>query len=114
VNACRDPDRACGFVAQFAERGEIRFDPVEMRADRAEQPFARFRRNNASGVSSRSPSRSSSARIVWLSADGETPICAAARVKLRASATARKASRALIFWPRIVEKNSKVHDDYRP
>jgi hypothetical protein len=62
-------------------------------------------------VSSRSPSRSSSARIVWLSADGETPICAAARVKLRSSATALKASKALILLRAIDEKNSKVHAD---
>jgi hypothetical protein len=62
-------------------------------------------------VSSRSPSRSSSARIAWLSAEGETPICAAARVKLRASATARKASRALMFCRGIVEVNSMVHAD---
>ena len=34
-------------------------------------------------VSSRSPSRSSSPRMVWLSADCDTPSCAAALVKLR-------------------------------
>jgi hypothetical protein len=62
-------------------------------------------------VSSRSPSRSSSAQIVWLSADGETPICAAARVKLRSWATARKASRELMFCRGIVEDNLKVHAD---
>jgi hypothetical protein len=32
-------------------------------------------------------------------------------VKLRASATARKARRALMVWRGIVEKNSKVHAD---
>jgi hypothetical protein len=46
-----------------------------------------------------------------VSADGETAICAAARVKLRASATARKASRELMFWRAIVEGDSMVHAD---
>jgi len=33
-------------------------------------------------VSSRTPRRASSARMVWLTADCDTPSCAAARVKL--------------------------------
>ena len=37
--------------------------------------------------------RASKARIVWLRADGETPGASAARLKLRASATATKARR---------------------
>lgn len=41
-------------------------------------------------VSRRSPSLASRLRIVWLSADCETPSCAAALVKLRAFATAAK------------------------
>lgn len=45
-------------------------------------------------VSSRMPSRVSSARTVWLSAEGDTPSCAAAQVKLRSRATARKARRS--------------------
>ena len=48
-------------------------------------------------VSSRRPSRSSSARIVWLNAEGETPIFAAARVKLRSRATATKAARSFVL-----------------
>src|SRR4029450_3858847 len=39
---------------------------------------------------SRTPMRSSRPRIAWLSADRDTPTRFAARVKLRASATARK------------------------
>jgi hypothetical protein len=46
-------------------------------------------------VSRRRPSRSSKARIVWLSAEGETPVSAAARVKLRSRATARKPGRSI-------------------
>src|SRR3989442_13263213 len=38
-------------------------------------------------------SRSSRRRIVWLSADGDTPSRAAARVKLRSSATTAKAAK---------------------
>lgn len=45
-------------------------------------------------VNSRMPSRVSSARMVWLSAEGDTPSCAAARVKLRSRATAKKARRS--------------------
>src|SRR3954452_6913209 len=48
-------------------------------------------------VSSRTPRRVSSARMVWLSADWEIPSLAAARVKLRSCATARNASRSLMF-----------------
>lgn len=48
-------------------------------------------------VSSRTPSRASSASIEWLSAERETPICAAARVKLRSRATTTKACRSLRF-----------------
>ena len=56
-------------------------------------PSVRSRRSPASvgatlrvvRVSSRRPSRSSSPRMVWLSADCETPSFAAARVKLRSS-----------------------------
>ena len=86
VDACCDADRACGLVAQLAEGGELRFDAVEMRTDGASSryPASEGTTLRVVRVNRRSPSRSSSARIVWLSADGETPICAAARVKLRA------------------------------
>ena len=46
-------------------------------------------------VSKRMPRRSSKPRMVWLSADWETPIWAAARVKLPSLATVRKAIRSL-------------------
>ena len=44
--------------------------------------------------------------IVWLSADCDTPSLAAALVKLRARATARKASRSLAFSLSISESLS--------
>ncbi len=47
-------------------------------------------------VSNRTPIRVSRSRIVWLSADWDTPILAAARVKLRSRATAMKARRSLM------------------
>lgn len=52
--------------------------------------------------SSRAPSRSSSWRIVWLSADGETRRCSAAREKLLCSATAAKAVSSANSLPRIL------------
>lgn len=45
-------------------------------------------------VSNRTPSRVSSRRRVWLSADCEVPSSAAARVKLFSAATAMKAFRS--------------------
>jgi len=48
-------------------------------------------------VSSRSPSRACSPLIVWLNADWEIPSFAAALVKLRSCATARKARMSLKF-----------------
>ena len=45
-------------------------------------------------VRSRTPSPTSSRRIVWLSADCETPSLAAALVKLRSRATATSARRS--------------------
>jgi hypothetical protein len=51
-------------------------------------------------------------RNLWLNADGDTPICAAARVKLRSRATARKARRSLMSVRGIVEFSSQVHADY--
>ncbi len=55
-------------------------------------------------VRSRMPSRVSSWRMVWLSADCETPSFAAALVKLRSRATATRATRSsrlprCIQWP---------------
>ena len=50
-------------------------------------------------ASRRTPSRSSRVRMVWLSADAVMPSLAAALVKLRSRATARKACRSLtLVW----------------
>ena len=46
-------------------------------------------------ASNRTPSRSSNPRIAWLSADGDTPSCLAARVKRRSYATVRTADNTL-------------------
>ena len=84
-----DADGAGGLVPKFAQGRELGLDLVEARARRC-----RSRRSPASvgetlrvvRVSSRSPSRASSPRMVWLSADCETPSLAAALVKLRSRA----------------------------
>jgi aryl-alcohol dehydrogenase-like predicted oxidoreductase len=60
-------------------------------------------------ASSRNPRRASRARIVWLNADCETPSFAAALVKLRSLATARKAIRSLMLSHGIYESSSWVH-----
>ncbi|MNT46859.1 hypothetical protein D3C72_1835320 [compost metagenome] len=65
-------------------------------------------------ASRRTPSRSSSARSVWLSAEGVTPSFAAAFVKLWSRATARKACRSLTLACVITEFFSQVHKDYTP
>src|SRR5689334_19099729 len=79
-------------------------------------PTVRRRRSPASvgatlrvvRVRRRKPSRASSARIRWLSADWETPSCAAARVKLRSRATARNAIRSSRCSLRIDEGRSDL------
>ena len=113
VDACRDADRARRLVAQLVERGELRFDAVEIRTNRAEQPFSRVRRNNASRRARQQPKSEPFFQLADCVAErrrrdadlrrgaGETPL----------SATARKASRELMFWRGIVEQNSKVHAD---
>ena len=47
-------------------------------------------------ASRRTPTRSSSARMAWLKAEGDTPSCFAARVKLRSSATEERRQRVEI------------------
>ena len=64
-------------------------------------------------VSRRTPSRSSSRRTVWLSADCDVPSRAAARVKLLASATARRAFSSESSARAIHELPSWVHADFR-
>ena len=53
--------------------------------------------------------RSSRPRTAWLSADRETPTRFAARVKLRSSATARKAARTFKSFSCIGEWYSHTH-----
>src|SRR5436190_15138796 len=68
--------------------------------------FSRVRRRDAARVrdSRRTPILSSSPPIAWLSAEVDTPSRFAARVKLRSSATVRKAertpssSRTILEW----------------
>ena len=59
---------------------------------------------------SRTPISSSSARIAWLTADGETPSFFAARVKLRSSATVRNAVKDVKST--IHELYSQAHVDF--
>jgi hypothetical protein len=50
--------------------------------------------------------------MVWLSAEGDTPSRAAARVKLRSRATATKATRSAIGGRAIVKLRLQVHPHY--
>src|SRR6266853_3301084 len=59
-------------------------------------------------ASRRTPKRSSSPRIAWLSAEVDTPRRFAARVKLRSSATARNADRTLSSSRTICEYYSQT------
>ena len=91
-----DADRAGGLVAQVTQGIDLRFDLIEM------GPILSSRRWPASvgdtarvvRVRRRTPSRASSWRMVWLSADCERPAFLAARVKLRSRATATNARRS--------------------
>jgi len=58
--------------------------------------------------SSRTPTRSSSPRMAWLIAEGDTPNRLAARVKLRSSATTTKADNALRSFSGICEFYSQT------
>ena len=50
--------------------------------------------------------------MVWLSADCDTPSCAAARVKLRSRATARKAAMSLRSVRGIQKTSLWVHSGF--
>src|SRR5438093_2517370 len=63
-------------------------------------------------ASRRTPICSSSPRIAWLRAEGDTPSRFAARVKLRSSATARKAERTLSSSRTIYEWYSQTLVDF--
>ena len=103
VVAGRDPDGAGGLFPKFTQRFKLGFDLLKARAHVTKQAFAPFRwRDAARGASQQSnPRRASSPRMVWLSADWETPSFAAAFVKLRSRPTARKAMRSFRF-PRCI------------
>src|SRR3546814_15337078 len=64
-------------------------------------------------ASRRTPSRSSSALIVWLRAEGVTPSLAAALVKLWSRATATKACKSFTFGYAIAEIFSQPHQEDR-
>ena len=98
--AGRDADGAGGLVAQLAQRGQLGVDLLEARPDGPQQALAGLGRRDAAGGAGQQPQPEPllEPRIVWLSADWETPSFAAARVKLRSRATARKARRSLMFW----------------
>jgi len=64
-------------------------------------------------ASSRTPSRPSSAFIAWLKADGDIPSLEAARVKLAASATSRKAARSLRSFRFIAAFSSQIHAAFK-
>ena len=92
-----DPDGAGGLVAKFAQRRKLGLDLLEAagrRSGAAVRPPPSARRcawcGSAAGRPAALPARAS----VWLSADCDTPSFAAARVKLRSRATARKARRS--------------------
>src|SRR6266576_366667 len=63
-------------------------------------------------ASRRTPNRSSSPRIAWLSAEVDTPRRFAARVKLRSSATVRNADRTLSSSRTICEYYSQTLLDF--
>ena len=94
--AGRDPDRAGRLLAQLVSGRELGIDLLESRPDRpsSRSPASVGDTLRVVRVSSRTPSRASSPRMVWLSADCETPSFAAALVKLRSRATATKARRS--------------------
>ena len=98
-----NPNGPGGLFAKLAQGRQLGVDLLKARTE------VRSRRSPASvgetlrvvRVRSLRPRRASSARMVWLSADCETPSLAAAFVKLRSRPTARKASRSSRFPRRI-------------
>jgi hypothetical protein len=61
---------------------------------------------------SRTSRRASSARTAWLSAEGETPRCAAARVKVPWRTTAAKARISAYSLARTLWLRFKAHADH--
>ena len=92
-----EPERSRGQFAQLAER-------IELSLNLAQRGRSVLKSCSPAGVgitlrvvrvSRRSFRRSSSRRTDWLKADCDFPSLVAARVKLRASATAAKIARSL-------------------
>lgn len=86
-------DRACGPLAQRIDVIETRVNVVEGRPERLRQACPGIG-GRVVRVRRRISSRSSSRRTTWLSALCDVPSLAAARVKLRSSATTRNAMRS--------------------
>ena len=100
VLAGRDADGAGGLLAQLAQRRQLGLDLVEARARRCAagaRPPRSARRCAWCGSAAAARAAPRARGSVWLSADCETPSFAAALVKLRSRATARKARRSLRF-----------------
>ena len=95
----RNANCAHWLAPQLSQCCEFRFDLLEARRDRLQQPDPGFGWRDApcGACRSRSLSRSSRPLIVWLKADCETPNLAPALVKLRSFATMAKAARSLKF-----------------
>ena len=94
-SGCGNPDVSRGPVEQTPQILDRAGDLLDRRAKTGEQPLAGLCRRDTSVLraSNWMRRRSSRRRIVWLSADGDTPSRAAARVKLRSSATTANAAR---------------------
>lgn len=90
------PPACCCFARQRLDLGG---DLLEQGRDGQHELFARVGEATLRVVraSRRTPSRSSRVRMVWLT-DAVMPSLAAALVKLRSRATARKACRSLTCW----------------
>jgi hypothetical protein len=101
-----DPNGAGGLVPKFTQGHKLGLDLLKPRAHGGRSPASVGETLRVVRIRSRTPSRASSPRIVWLSADCETPSFAAAFVKLRSLATARKTRRSLMPWRGIHESLS--------
>ena len=97
-----------GLSRSALSADELGIDLVKARADAAQQPFAGVRRRHAAGGAGQQPQAQPLLQraTVWLSADCDTPSWAAALVKLRSRATARKAMTSLKFSRGIHELHS--------
>ena len=101
--AGRDPNGTGWLLPKFTQGRKLGLNLLKPRADDLKQAFAGSVGDTLRvvRVRSRTPRRASSSRMVWLSADCETPSFAAAFVKLRSRPTAMKATRSSRF-PRCI------------